>query len=70
MKANMMDEEVKQMLATSIQIIDLGADRGAWKGEELEGIGRLRTVIMNKLNEPPVDDGTALQNDLFESTEK
>ena len=70
MKANMMDEEVKQMLATSIQIIDLGADRGAWKGEELEGIGRLRTVIKNKLNETPLDDGTALQNDLFESTEK
>ena len=47
----MMDDNVRQILTSCIGVIDLGSTRGAWRGEELEGIGGLRTSIKLALAE-------------------
>ena len=56
MKASMMDEETKELLSACIGLIDMGAQGGAWAGEELEGVGRLRTAIKGKLNDGRSED--------------
>ena len=56
----MMDDNVRQILTSCIGVIDLGSTRGAWRGEELEGIGGLRTSIklalVEELNNVRSDD--------------
>ena len=60
MKVNIMDDNLRQLLTSCIGVIDLGSTRGAWRGEELEGIGGLRTSIklalVEELNNVRSDD--------------
>ena len=63
-----MAEEVKQEaetptitagdLATMVNIIDAGSQRGAWRGEELSAIGNLRTKLAEvvKAMSPDVEE--------------
>ena len=55
-----MDDNLRQLLTSCIGVIDLGSTRGAWRGEELEGIGGLRTSIklalVEELNNVRSDD--------------
>ena len=63
-----MAEEVKQEvemptitagdLATMVNIIDAGSQRGAWRGEELSAIGNLRTKLAEvvKAMSPEVEE--------------
>ena len=37
-------------LANLVQIIDVASTRGAWRGEELSGVGSIRDKIVNLLN--------------------
>ena len=47
MKASIMDHKVAiELLANSVQIIDLASKRGAWTGADLTPIGQVREGLM------------------------
>ena len=55
MKVITMDKDIRDMLQTSVTLIDMGAERGAWKGPELVGVGQLRLAITARLEQDDND---------------
>ena len=60
MKVITMDKELREILQTCISVIDIGADRGAWKGPELPGIGTLRLGLVARIEQ----DDNAVKGEL------
>lgn len=48
-----------QDLAGVVSIIDVCSARGAFKGEELSGVGRLRETFLAEVKEQQPDEATA-----------
>ena len=62
MKVITMDKELKEILQTCVSIIDIGADRGAWKGPELPGVGNLRLAMLARIEQYDNDVKGELDN--------
>jgi len=52
-------------IATMVNVIDAGSQRGAWKGEEMAVIGSLRNKLAARVNEeaPAAQEGEAAEGE-------